>query len=178
LSKAFDVSLVNSEVTLQDTSKASPQASIPASSPMKTREYNQTLPNLSSWPIKLELVSPAAPFFDRAILVLAADCAMAAALDFRERFLGLDKSLIIGCPKLGDWSLYEIKLTTILQKHPKIAELWLPIMSVHCCQGFWHLAKKVLAQSNRLDVALKGWIFSPDGELEAESLTLEAGVGY
>jgi ferredoxin len=125
---------------------------------------------IGNWPIQLALVSPQSPAFDSEVLVWAADCAAAAADEFRQIFVGGGRPLVLGCPKLDDKSLYEIKMGVVLKGSRKIRELWLPIMSVPCCRGLWRLAAKALERSGRSDVALRGWVFSPDGG------TLERGV--
>ncbi|MDR1656738.1 MAG: 4Fe-4S ferredoxin [Deltaproteobacteria bacterium] len=141
------------------------------------RTKNQPEPEadtLSTWPVQLSLVPPAAPFFNQQVLILSADCVAFAAIDFRRLFLGRNYPLVIGCPKLDDRSLYEIKLKVILQKNPAIREVWLPIMRVPCCQGLWQLAKSSLAASNRIDVALKGWVFTPEGQTVESAVALNS----
>lgn len=128
---------------------------------------------LANWPIQLALAPPKSPHWDNEILVWAADCVPAAAIDFRSTFVGQGRPLVLGCPKLDDKSLYEIKIGVILASSPKIKELWLPIMSVPCCQGLWRLAEAALRRSGRTDVALKGWVFSLDGS----ALQSEVPVG-
>ena len=120
---------------------------------------------LSNWPEKLALAPPKAPFWSGEVVVWAADCASVAGEEFRSLFLGAGQPLVIGCPKLGDKSLYEKKMSAILSSNPEIRELRLPIMSVPCCQGLWRISESALAISGREDVSLRGWVFSPDGSV-------------
>ena len=54
---------------------------------------------LRQWPIQLHLVSPAAPYFQGADVLLAADCVPFAMGNFHGDYLK-GKSLAIACPKL------------------------------------------------------------------------------
>jgi hypothetical protein len=132
---------------------------------------------LAAWPIQLALVSPKADIFTGATLIVAADCVAFASRDFHRLFLGKGDALLIGCPKLDDGSLYAAKLGVILRDNPNIKELALPIMSVPCCSGLWHLAAQALERSKRTDVALKGWVFSCDGQTQVRDKVLNATTG-
>jgi hypothetical protein len=59
---------------------------------------------LGQWPVKLYLVSPNAPYFQDAELLLAADCAPVAYAAFHPDFLK-GKAVVIGCPKFDDTAL-------------------------------------------------------------------------
>ena len=52
---------------------------------------------LGHWPVKLQLVQPAAPFFRGKELVVTADCGPVAFGDFHRRFLK-DAAVVIQCP--------------------------------------------------------------------------------
>ena len=56
---------------------------------------------LRQWPIQLHLVSPEAPYFQKADVVISADCVAYAAGDFHKDYLK-GKSLVIACPKLDE----------------------------------------------------------------------------
>ena len=62
----------------------------------------------------MKLVSPTAPYFADADLLLVADCVPFAMGDFHRRFLK-GRSIAIGCPKLDDARFYIEKLAQILQ---------------------------------------------------------------
>src|SRR3974390_2337198 len=54
---------------------------------------------LRQWPIQLHLVSPAAPYYQGADVLLTADCVAYALGSFHTDYLK-GKSLAIACPKL------------------------------------------------------------------------------
>src|SRR5690242_16384164 len=66
-----------------------------------TAELGTRQSQLRQWPVQLHLVSPMAPYYKGADVVLAADCVAYAVGDFHKDFLQ-GKSLAIGCPKLDD----------------------------------------------------------------------------
>ena len=96
----------------------------------------------------MELVSPDAPYFKNAHLLLAADCVPFALADFHSRLL-VGKSLVIGCPKLDDPQLYAEKLAAII-KAGSLTGLTVVHMEVPCCTGLLHVAEAArnLAQRN------------------------------
>jgi Fe-S-cluster-containing hydrogenase component 2 len=54
----------------------------------RTTDSTAQVPSrLSQWPVQLKLVSPSAPYFDNADLLLVADCVPFAMGDFHSRFL-------------------------------------------------------------------------------------------
>ena len=115
---------------------------------------------LTHWPIQLALVSPTAPQFAEADLLLVADCVPFAVGDFHQRFLK-DHSLIIGCPKLDDAQLYVEKVTQILRSN-NLRSLMVVHMEVPCCFGLTHIAREAVALSGKamsfldITVSLRG----------------------
>lgn len=103
---------------------------------------------LRQWPIQLHLVSPQAPYFQGADVVLAADCVAFAMGSFHEDYLK-GKSLAIACPKLD--SEQEVYLEKIrgLYEEAKINTLTVMIMQVPCCRGLLGLAVEALKESSR-----------------------------
>ena len=69
--------------------------------PKTNADAGEVPSELTHWPVQLTLVSPTAPQFADADLLLAADCVPVAVGDFHRRFLK-DHSIAIGCPKLDD----------------------------------------------------------------------------
>ena len=100
---------------------------------------------LTHWPVQLALVSPTAPQFADADLLLAADCVPFAVGDFHRRFLK-DHSLAIGCPKLDDTEPYIEKLAQILRMN-KLRSLTVIHMEVPCCSGLTRVAHEAIARS-------------------------------
>jgi len=98
---------------------------------------------LSHWPVQLKLVSPQAPYFAGADLLLVADCVPFAMGDFHSRFLK-EHSIAVGCPKLDDSEFYIEKLAQIL-KDNKLKSLTVIHMEVPCCFGLTQIAKKAIA---------------------------------
>jgi len=101
---------------------------------------------LGQWPVQLKLVSPHAPYFAGADLLLVADCVPFAMGDFHTRFLK-DRSIAVGCPKLDDAEFYIEKLAAILQAN-KLNSLTVIHMEVPCCSGLTHIAREAIAKSN------------------------------
>jgi len=101
--------------------------------------------HLGQWPVQLKLVSPAAPYFADADLLLVADCVPFAMGDFHRRFLK-DRSIAVGCPKLDDVRFYIDKVTQILQAS-RLRSLTVVHMEVPCCSGLTHVAREAIALS-------------------------------
>ena len=101
---------------------------------------------LGQWPVQLKLVSPHAPYFAGADLLLVADCVPFTMGDFHTRFLK-GHSIAVGCPKLDDVQFYIEKLAAILQAN-KLNSLTVIHMQVPCCSGLTHIARQAIAQSN------------------------------
>ena len=100
---------------------------------------------LSHWPVQLKLVSPLAPYFKNADLLLVADCVPFAMADFHNRLL-FGKSIVIGCPKLDDSKSYIEKLTEII-KVASLKSLTVVHMEVPCCFGLTHIAREAITRS-------------------------------
>jgi ferredoxin len=118
---------------------------------------------LRQWPIQLHLVSPLAPYYQKADLLLAADCTAFTMGDFHKDFLK-GKSLAIACPKLdANKEVYVDKITSLIDE-AEINTLTVLIMEVPCCGGLLILAQKALEQAKRkvpiktITVTLKGEI--------------------
>ncbi|MHB9030846.1 MAG: 4Fe-4S ferredoxin [Candidatus Latescibacterota bacterium] len=103
---------------------------------------------LRQWPIQLHLVSPAAPYFQGADVVLAADCVAYALGNFHQDYLK-GKSLAIACPKLDEGQdIYVDKIKSLIDD-AKINTLTILIMQVPCCTGLLSLAQKAARESQR-----------------------------
>jgi len=108
---------------------------------------------LSHWPVKLRLVSPQAPFFKNAELLVAADCGPFAAGDFHARYLA-GKTVVCGCPKFDDLGESVAKLTGILREND-VKGITIVNMEVPCCQGLVEAVRRALENSGkRLPVSI------------------------
>lgn len=126
---------------------------------------------LRQWPIQLHLVSPAAPYFQGADVVLAADCVPFAMGDFHNTYLK-GKGLAIACPKLdGGQEIYLEKIRGLFED-AKINTLTVVIMQVPCCRGLVGLALQALKESSR-KVPVKAVIVSLQGEVLQEEWATE-----
>ena len=122
---------------------------------------------LTQWPVQLHLVSPMAPYYQNADVLIAADCTAFALGDFHQRFLK-DKALAIACPKLDEGQeIYVAKLTAMIDE-AKINTLTVLIMQVPCCGGLLRLAQQAAEQASRkipvkkVVVGIKGEILQED----------------
>lgn len=100
---------------------------------------------LGHWPVQLKLVSPQAPYFANADLLLVADCVPFAMGDFHNRFLK-DHSIVAGCPKLDDAEFYIEKLAEIFKAN-KLKSLTVIHMEVPCCFGLTQIAREAVTRS-------------------------------
>lgn len=101
---------------------------------------------LNQWPVQIKLVPVKAPYFDKANLLIAADCAAYAFGDFHNRFIK-NRTVVIGCPKL-DMVDYTEKLTAIIQNND-IRSVTIVRMEVPCCGGIEYAAKTALQNSGK-----------------------------
>jgi len=103
--------------------------------------------HLNQWPVQIKLVPPNAPYFDKANLLIAADCAAYAYGGFHEEYMR-NKITIIGCPKLDDGD-YSEKLTEILKQN-EIKSVTVARMEVPCCSGIENAAKSALKNCGKM----------------------------
>jgi ferredoxin len=114
------------------------------------------------WPIKMNLVPFKAPFYEKADLLIAADCAPVACQDFKSSLLP-GKRIIIGCPKFEDARAYAQKLGEILKQN-NVSSLTIAHMEVPCCSGLKWAADKAVEISGkqipirRYEITIRGEI--------------------
>ncbi len=110
--------------------------------------FSQTLAGVGpgTWPLKISLVPPTAPFLRNAHLLVAADCAAAASPLFHTH-IAAEKVVIIGCPKLEPTSAHVEKLLQILNTSG-IASLTVLRIEVPCCRGLSMAVQTAMRQSN------------------------------
>ena len=115
------------------------EAPTPAEAPRQTSQLRQ-------WPVQIKLVPVAAPWFQGAKLLIAADCTAFAYANFHQDFIK-DHITLVGCPKL-DMVDYTEKLTAILQNND-IKSLTVVRMEVPCCGGIQMAAQRALQASGK-----------------------------
>ncbi len=121
---------------------------------------------LSHWPVQMHLMSPMAPQYRNADVVLAADCVAFAMGDFHGKFLK-GKALAIACPKLDDGlDVYEQKVKALIDD-AQINTLTVVIMEVPCCRGLLRLAQTAAASATR-KVPIKAVVVGISGDVVAE----------
>ena len=112
------------------------------------RHIKRTASELRQWPVQLKLLNPAAPYFDNADLLIAADCVPFAYADFHRDFLR-GRIAIVFCPKLDeDIEGYITKLADILSLHP-IRSIAVLHMEVPCCSGVNYVLEEALKCSGK-----------------------------
>jgi hypothetical protein len=116
--------------------------------------------------VQLHLISPQAPHFQKADLLLAADCVAYALGGFHQDHLK-GRKLAIACPKLDDGlDTYKEKLTALVDG-AKINTLTVMIMQVPCCGGLLQLAQQAVAEAKR-KVPIKALVVGLKGEVLSE----------
>lgn len=116
--------------------------SAPASAPAVSMESQ-----LRQWPVQIKLAPINAPYFDRANLLIAADCSAFAFGDFHNTFLK-NHVVLIGCPKLDDGD-YSEKLTAILENN-NIKSVKVVRMEVPCCGGLEYATIEALKNCGKM----------------------------
>ncbi len=121
---------------------------------------------LRQWPVQLHLVSPQAPYFKQADVVLAADCVAFSLGNFHSKYLK-GKGLAIACPKLDSGKdIYIEKLTAMIDL-AQINTLTVMIMEVPCCSGLIQMAKMAAEKATR-KVPVKVINVGLDGQIRSE----------
>ena len=98
------------------------------------------------WPVQIKLAPKNAPFFKDAHLLIAADCAAYASVEFHSRFMK-DKTVLIGCPRLDNTD-YSEKLQEIISAN-SIRSITAVRMEVPCCGGIEHAVNVALKNSGK-----------------------------
>lgn len=99
---------------------------------------------LANWPVQIKLAPITTPFFNRANLLIAADCTAFAYGNFHNDFMN-GRVTLVGCPKL-DGVNYAEKLSQIFDSND-ISSVTVVRMEVPCCGGLQFAAEQALAAS-------------------------------
>ena len=129
-----------------------------------TNSDNQTVQSdLNQWPVQLHLVSPNAPYFKNAELVIMSTCGPIAAPDIHPKYLR-GRAVVVACPKLDYTSPYTDKLAQIFMtaNTPKAI---IVIMEVPCCKGLSKHVTDALEISGKKDMIIEEHTLSLDGKL-------------
>jgi ferredoxin len=118
---------------------------------------------LVHWPIQMHLISPTAPQYRDADLVLAADCVAFASGSFHQDFLK-GKSLAIACPKLDSGLDRYLEKLVALIDNARVRTITVLTMEVPCCQGLTKLVHEALARTRR-KVPVERVVISRTGEV-------------
>ncbi len=118
---------------------------------------------LRQWPIQFHLISPEAPYFQGADLMIAADCVPFALADFhRDHLQG--KSIAIACPKLdAHQEIYQQKLTSLIDG-AGVKSITVMIMQVPCCGGLFQMTRTAVEESSR-NVPLQVKVVGIEGDI-------------
>lgn len=142
---------------------ATPRTVAPEGAPVRVASG---VSQLRQWPVQLHLISPKAPYYQGADVLLAADCCAFAVGDFHDRFLK-GKALAVGCPKLDqDLDVYVAKLAAMIDLSA-INTLTVLMMQVPCCSGLLQLARQAVQDAER-KVPIKQIIVGVQGEILKE----------
>jgi Pyruvate/2-oxoacid:ferredoxin oxidoreductase delta subunit len=137
-----------------------------ANAPAATTPSSGSMPSaLRQWPVQLHLVSPHAPYFQGADLLLAADCAAFASGDFHARFLE-GKALAIACPKLDNPQGYVDKLAAMITESG-IRSITIVMMQVPCCRGLEQFVQQAM-QIAGTTIPVRRVIVGIEGEILQE----------
>jgi len=121
---------------------------------------------LRQWPIQLHLISPMAPYFQKADLLIAADCVAFSMGGFHQNYLK-GKGLVIACPKLDSQKDIYVEKMTSLINDAKVNTITVMKMEVPCCGGILQMVKMATENATR-NVPIKSLTVSLKGELIAE----------
>lgn len=139
-----------------------PGAAVREVRPSKSATFSEQSSALRQWPVQLHLLPIQAPFFDNSHLLVAADCVPFATANFHGKLLN-GKSVVIGCPKLDDISVYQEKLTEIFKRN-KIKSITVAIMEVPCCYGLYAAVEQAIEDSGKKIPLIKE-VVSISGEI-------------
>ncbi len=121
---------------------------------------------LTQWPIQMHLISPTAPYYQGADVLLAADCVAYALGSFHQDYLK-GKAIAIACPKLDEGQdIYIEKIKSWLED-ARINTLTVLVMQVPCCTGLLNLAQQAV-QSSKRKVPIKVIVVGLQGEILSE----------
>jgi NAD-dependent dihydropyrimidine dehydrogenase PreA subunit len=117
---------------------------------------------LTQWPVQLHLISPQAPYFHNADLLIAADCTAFARGSFHLDLLRGHK-LVVACPKLDDTGPYVDKLAELIRLN-QLKSLTVAVMTVPCCGGLQRIVDQAVEKSGA-HLPVRTVVIGLDGEI-------------
>ena len=121
---------------------------------------------LRQWPVQLHLLNPAAGYFQKADVLIAADCTAFTVGNFHSKFLA-GKVLAIACPKLDTGlDIYSQKIIRMIDES-NVNTITVMIMEVPCCGGLIKLVQSAVLQAQR-KVPVKAIVVSVQGDIISE----------
>lgn len=120
---------------------------------------------LSHWPVQLRLLSPTAPVFKGASLLLAADCVPVAFPRFHQRLLK-GRSVAMACPKLDDSREHLARLSAIFREN-ELRDITVAHMEVPCCTGLLLMVLEARRLSGK-GMPIKVFVIGTQGEVVSE----------
>jgi len=133
---------------------------------VKGDETGKRSSELRQWPIQLHLVSPLAPYYQKADVLLSADCVAYTLGDFHKDYLK-GKALAIACPKLDEGQDEYIEKIKSLIDDAKVNTITVIIMQVPCCYGLVNLVKQASQKAKR-KIPIKNIVVNLQGEILSE----------
>lgn len=121
--------------------------SITGTSSAPAFKHEPSGPQLRNWPVQIHLLPLKAPYYQRADLLVAADCCAYAYAGFHGDFIK-GHTVAIGCPKLDNADAYLEKLTTIVREND-IRSVTIVYMEVPCCGGLVRLVEEAVKESRK-----------------------------
>lgn len=121
---------------------------------------------LGHWPVQLHLINPAAAYFKKTDLLIAADCTAFAMGDFHSTWLK-NKSVVIACPKLDSGIEVYINKIAGLIDEAMVNTITVLMMEVPCCGGLLRIVNEARQMTSR-NVPVKAVVVSTKGEVLRE----------
>jgi NAD-dependent dihydropyrimidine dehydrogenase PreA subunit len=132
----------------------------------KTASSQNAPSELRQWPVQLHLVNPMAGYFQKADVLIAADCTAFAMANFHRDYLK-GRALAIACPKLDSNKQVYIEKIGALISNALVNTITVLIMEVPCCGGLLAMVQEAVANSTR-KIPVKLAVVGIQGEIMSE----------
>ena len=121
---------------------------------------------LRQWPVQLHLVNPMAGYFQKADVLIAADCTAFAMGNFHRDYLK-GRALAIACPKLDSNKQVYVEKISALITDSHVNTITVLIMEVPCCGGLLAMVQEGVSNSG-LKIPVKVAVVGIQGEILKE----------